>query len=134
MNSGKETGILRFWIQTLVSQRFNGVNATNHRMPNEALVIAKRLHHGLAADQVYLFGSHARGEGTPDSDLDFLVVVPQSSQSQYERAVAARRLVHDVYFPKDIIVLTRAEWETDLTVVCSLASTVLREGIRLDGR
>jgi len=109
------------------------VKANNKHLPAEAYSIAERLHKGLAADRVYLFGSHARGEGTRDSDLDFLVVVPESSQSQYERAVVARRLVSDVHFPKDIIVLTRAEWNADTTVVCSLASTVLREGIALDG-
>jgi hypothetical protein len=31
------------------------------------------------------------------------------------------------------MVLTRQEWEADQRVVCSLASTVLREGILLHG-
>jgi predicted nucleotidyltransferase len=106
---------------------------TSLQLPDEARLIAQRLHHGLAADEVYLFGSHARGEGTPDSDLDFLVVVPQSSKSRYERAVAALRAAGDVPFPKDIIVLTRAEWEKELKAPCSLSSTVLREGILLNG-
>ena len=108
--------------------------ATAQALPKEAFAIADRLRRGLAAEHVYLFGSHARGEGTADSDLDFLVVVADSTQSRYERAVQARKLVLDVHFPKDIIVLTRREWEADLTVVCSLASAVLREGIDLDGR
>jgi predicted nucleotidyltransferase len=110
------------------------VNTTDHRLPDEAYSIAQRLHRGLAADHVYVFGSYARGEGTPDSDLDFLVVVRESSLSRYERAVAARKIVGDVHFPKDIIVLTRTEWERELKAPCSLSSTVLREGIALDGK
>ena len=87
------------------------VTTTDRRLPNEAFAIAKRLHQGLAAEQVFLFGTHPHGEGTTDSDLDFLVVASQSTESRYECAVTARWLVHDVRFPKDIIVLTRAEWE-----------------------
>ena len=110
------------------------VKAANQSLPQEAYAIAERLRRGLAADAVYLFGSHARGDATPDSDLDFLVVVPRSAQSRYERAVAARKLVGDVHFPKDIIVLTRAEWEKGLRAPCSLSSTVIREGVALDGK
>ncbi len=32
-------------------------------------------------DQIILFGSQARGEATPDSDLDLLIVVRQASPS-----------------------------------------------------
>ena len=108
--------------------------ATLDTLPLEAHAIGQRLKEALAADRVYLFGSHARGNAGPDSDLDFLVVVPHSAKSRYERAVEARGLVRDIRFPKDIIVMTRAEWEADLTVVCSLASAVMREGMLLDGK
>lgn len=106
--------------------------ATLSSLPLEARLIVERLKHGLAAERIYLFGSHARGEAGPDSDFDFLIVVPESASSRYDRAVEARRLVSDIFAPKDIIVLTRQEWEADKEVVCSLASTVLREGVRLD--
>ena len=99
----------------------------------EALLIACRLGDGLRADFVYLFGSYARDEAGSDSDLDFLVVVADSSESRYQRGIDARRMVSDIRVPKDIIVLTRKEWESDLTGSCSLASTVLREGVRLYG-
>jgi len=100
-------------------------------IPPQALAISRRLTEALAPEQVFLFGSHARGDAGPDSDLDFLVVVSQSQETRYERAVAARRAIRGIAVPADVIVLTRAEWENDLTVVCSLASTVLREGIVL---
>ncbi len=102
-------------------------------LPEAARVIARRLAQALRPDAIYLFGSHARGEAGPDSDMDFLVVVPESSHTRYTRNVAARRLVGDIPAPKDIVVLTRQEWEAEQRVVCSLASTVLREGILLHG-
>jgi predicted nucleotidyltransferase len=102
-------------------------------VPEVAHKIGALLESGLGAQAVYLFGSHARGDAGPDSDLDFLVVVPDSSQSRYFRSVQARRLVSDIPSPKDIIVLTRAEWDSETRVRSSLPGTVLREGIQLHG-
>jgi predicted nucleotidyltransferase len=50
----------------------------------------------LRPDAIFLFGSHARGDAGPDSDLDFLVVVPDSLGSRYMRSVAVRALVADI--------------------------------------
>lgn len=105
------------------------MRATLDEVPREVKVIGQRLTEGLAPDSVYLFGSYARGEAGPDSDLDFLVVVPDSQSSRYERAVEAHRLVSDVTMPKEIVVVTRAEWEKQLKAPSSLCSTVAREGI-----
>lgn len=98
----------------------------------EVMEVASRLHEELNAEAVWLFGSHARGDATEDSDYDFLVIVPQSTEERYERAVRARRTVSNIRIPKDVIVLTRAEWERDLQVPASLASAARREGIRLE--
>jgi predicted nucleotidyltransferase len=102
-------------------------------LPEAAWAIARRISQALRPDAIYLFGSHARGEAGPNSDLDFLVVIPESTHTRYTRSVEARRLVGDIHAPKDIVVLTRQEWEAEQRVVCSLSSTVLREGIRLHG-
>ena len=99
-------------------------------LPAEVRLIVQRLAQ-MSPDRVYLFGSHARGEAGPDSDLDFLVVIPRSDKSRYERAVEARGFVRGIVVPKDIIVLTRAEWEKEIKAPSSLSSTVLREGIAL---
>jgi uncharacterized protein len=102
-------------------------------VPKIAELVARRLLRGLQADAVYLFGSYARAEAGPDSDLDLLVVVPDSAVSRYQRGIEARRLVGDIAVPKDIVVMTRKEWESERGVVCSLASTVAREGVQLHG-
>lgn len=96
-----------------------------------AQAIAERLRRELPAEEVWLFGSQARGDAGPDRDLDLLAVMAGSLQTRYERAVTARRLVSDISVSKDIVVLTRKEWEKDLRVPSSLSSTVQREGIPL---
>ncbi len=82
----------------------------------------------MAADAIWLFGSVARGAATADSDIDLLAVVPTSSKSRYQRPVEALELVADIRVPKDVIVLTKEEWERQLKVPVSLASSVAREG------
>lgn len=44
----------------------------------------------MPVEAVYLFGSHARGEADPDSDVD-LCIVSQGAERQFE---AARRFRH----------------------------------------
>ena len=90
-----------------------------------------RLRKGLTPDAIYLFGSHARGDTTPDSDVDFLVVIRNSSLPRHRRSQLARAVAANTSFSKDIVVLTREEWERGLRIPVSLASTVQREGRRL---
>ena len=93
--------------------------------------MAHRLKTGMRAQQVWLFGSQARGAAGTDSDIDLLAVIPTSSASRYQRAVAARRELSDFNLPMDIVVLTHDEWEKEIKAPSSLSSTVAREGIAL---
>jgi predicted nucleotidyltransferase len=49
--------------------------------------LAKTLRLQMGAEAVWLFGSVARGEPGPDSDVDILAVVPQSHESRYREGV-----------------------------------------------
>lgn len=93
--------------------------------------MAKRLKTGMHAQQVWLFGSQARGTAGTGSDIDLLAVIPASSVSRYQRAVAARRELSDFNLPMDIVVLTQEEWDREIKAPSSLSSTVVREGIAL---
>lgn len=56
--------------------------------------------------QVILFGSHARGEASAHSDVDFLVVEPEVSD-EAEEAVRLHRALRDLRMPVDVIVVSR---------------------------
>ena len=68
--------------------------------------IVKRFH----PEQVILFGSHARGTGGPDSDVDLLVVMPVTG-SRREKAVEIGVALHGLGVAKDIVVTTPEDFE-----------------------
>lgn len=45
---------------------------------------------------VYLFGSHARGDARPDSDVD-LCIVAEGAERQFETAAAFRHVMWDIW-------------------------------------
>jgi hypothetical protein len=87
-----------------------------------------RLVDALHPERIYLFGSRARGDARPDSDYDLLAVVPESDLAPHRRDVLAFRALCGVGAAKDVVVYTRAEFESRRRVVSSLPATVLREG------
>jgi hypothetical protein len=48
--------------------------------------VLRRLVEAYQPIQVYLFGSHARGEAGPDSDYDLLLVVPDDASPERRRS------------------------------------------------
>jgi len=46
----------------------------------------KRLAESIQPEKIYLFGSHAAGNANQDSDVDLLVVVPDTEESLREIA------------------------------------------------
>ena len=79
--------------------------------------------------RIVLFGSRARGDHRPDSDLDLFIEMDlESDLPSWQRA----RRIHDAFDPypcaMDIIVYTPEETEYWRAAAASLASTVLREG------
>lgn len=89
--------------------------------------IVQRLLAAGHPQKIILFGSQARGQAGRDSDYDFLVI-ENSSQPRYRRAVPYRRALKDLGTSKDIIVWTPceiAEWEN---VSNAFITTALREG------
>jgi len=60
--------------------------------------------------RVILFGSHARGDARPGSDLDFLVIRPHVSDRHAEM-VRLRGVLHDLLRPIDVLVYSEADVE-----------------------
>jgi predicted nucleotidyltransferase len=79
-------------------------------------------------ERVYVFGSQARGEPTPDSDIDLLVVVSKADQPPHRLAQTAYRAVAPHSLALDLLVMPRDEFERRSRALASLPATVLREG------
>jgi len=60
--------------------------------------------------QVVLFGSRARGDARPGSDLDFLVIQPQVG-SRLAEAARLARVIRPLRMPADIVVIGRDDYE-----------------------
>jgi len=77
--------------------------------------------------KIILFGSQARGQAGRDSDYD-LLVIENSSQPRYRRAVPYRRALKDLGTSKDIVVWTPREITEWQNVPNAFITTALREG------
>jgi predicted nucleotidyltransferase len=95
--------------------------------------MTRQLVAALHPDQIILFGSHAWGAPTEDSDIDLLVIVAHSDNPPAQRAMHAYRCLRGVPAPIDILVKTRAEVERDRRVYASLVSEILERGKVLYG-
>lgn len=60
------------------------------------------------AQQIILFGSHARGDATASSDFDFLVIEPEVANRASEM-VRLRRALRPLRVPADVLVYSRDE-------------------------
>jgi predicted nucleotidyltransferase len=77
--------------------------------------------------KVILFGSHARGEERPDSDVDFLVIKPEV-ENRFEEWNRLRRALDDILLPVDIIVLDEASAGRQAKVPGTMVYHALRDG------
>jgi uncharacterized protein len=90
-------------------------------------VVAARLAEAARAEQVILFGSHARGDARETSDVD-LMIVAKSDLPRFKRSRALYSLIRPYPFPMDLVVYTPEEVERSKHSPSSFVATVLREG------
>jgi len=60
--------------------------------------------------KVIVFGSHARGDARPDSDLDILVVEPEV-KNRIEEIIRLDEVLHSRDFSLDLIVVSAERFE-----------------------
>lgn len=91
--------------------------------------ITGRLVEHYRPERIYLFGSEARGDAGPDSDLDFCVVVPDDAPVELLRDGGIYSVLRSMGYPKDIVPWRRSDFEARAAHIrASLPATVVREG------
>ena len=96
-----------------------------HRVLSEA---TRRLRESLRPCAIYLYGSYAYGEPGDDSDVDLLVVVPESPLGFCERSALAYRALRGIGVPVDVQVYTQAEFDERAALPVSFEHTVRMKG------
>ena len=106
------------------------MNATDKTILDrfKALVLERVQVHGM-----FLFGSRARGDADPDSDMDVLVIVEGTSNEKIRDYISD--CAWEAGFEHGIVVVpvvfTRDEWENGPERHSLLALAVEREGVPL---
>jgi len=93
--------------------------------------IVSRLRSVFDPCTIYLFGSCARGQITRSSDVDLLVVVPDSPLNFHDRTAAAYRVLERIGVPVDVMVYTRAEFDARASLPVSFEHSVRTNGVVL---
>ena len=101
--------------------------------PSHLETAVLRLRAEFQPEEIYLFGSHAWGTPTDDSDLDLMVIVPSSDERPIRRDQRAQLCLGRLPVSADILVRTRREVERVRHLAGSLTHHVLRNGRKLYG-
>jgi uncharacterized protein len=105
------------------------MNATERQTIKEfKKLLARKLH----AHQIVLFGSRARGDSAPDSDMDILVL-PDNPTEELEEYVSD--CAWEAGFEHGIVIVpvvySKQEWESGPDRFSLLALAIEKEGVRV---
>ncbi len=90
---------------------------------------SRRVADEFRPDRILLFGSHAHGRATKDSDVDLLVVMKHEGKS-WRTATEIRRRVHPP-FPLDLLVRTPEQLQQRLAMGDCFLKEITEKGMVL---
>ena len=113
-------------------------HATTQALVSESQLqqIAAEIHQEIPGSEVRLFGSCARGEARPDSDIDLLITVPDDWLAQHNRFEVLDRLrwrLSDPRRPVDLLLFSRTQVAQRQALHSSVVHQAYTHGWRLDG-
>lgn len=89
--------------------------------------MVRRIVDRFQPERLILFGSHARGEAGPDSDVDLLVIMPVEGGKR-EAQARIRVALHDIRVPVDVIVTTPDDFEWRKEIPGTIEYPAVQEG------
>src|ERR1700689_3357488 len=93
--------------------------------------LLRRIEARYPPEQIWLFGSRARGDARPASDWDLFVVVPDEVPEAAIGPVASWRLRKESGVRADVLPCRPSEFADDRETLNTLAYAVVREGVLL---
>ena len=89
--------------------------------------LIRRIAERFSPDKIILFGSRARGDAGPQSDIDLLVLFPDVTDP-HKRAAELYAALADFPQPTDIVVSTTTRFERHRNFVNTVYFPASREG------
>jgi predicted nucleotidyltransferase len=99
----------------------------SHSVDRAIQAMVRRIVRQFRPERVILFGSHARGDAGPDSDVDLLVVM-RVQGSRREKQIEIRVALHDIPVAKDVIVTSPEDFAWRKETVGTIEYPAVREG------
>jgi predicted nucleotidyltransferase len=95
--------------------------------------LRRRLLESFEVEALIVYGSVARGEADEESDLDLLVVTPQSLTRPIRHEITNLVFEVNLRYGTNIstLVIDRHSWEAGMISVLPLREEILKDGIRL---
>lgn len=90
--------------------------------------MARKIARRFSPDRVILFGSHARGDATPESDIDLLVIMDVTREARSEARRAIRAELRSFRVPLDIVVASPEEYAWRSQVPGTIERPAMLEG------
>lgn len=97
-------------------------------------VLLARIEEKYHPEQIWLFGSRARGDARPTSDWDVFVVVPDDTDERELDPMTVWRLQRGSGVPADVIICSAGDFRNAGDTVNTLSYVVSNEGVLLRGR
>jgi predicted nucleotidyltransferase len=101
-----------------------------HPTEEQLSELTRRIVEAVDPLRIILFGSAARGEAAPDSDVDVLVVMPDGTQRRPTAQYLHTRFF-GMPFGVDVVVTTRSHLERHAANIGLIYRTILEEGREL---
>ena len=89
--------------------------------------VVRRIRKVTEPDKIILYGSAATGEMTRDSDIDLLVVAPET-RNRHERTVQIREAIGDLPYAVDVLLMATARFEATKNLIGGVAYPAHRYG------
>ena len=105
----------------------------------KACAVARAVGEAVHPDKVILFGSRARGDFTPDSDIDLLIITgpgPVSQQTYQRTSAAAHRKVEELYgdsISVDLVRMSEGAFHDGRRARNHVAGQAVRDGFDTKG-
>ncbi len=97
---------------------------------NEITNLVEKIHRAIAVDKIILFGSHAYGEPSENSDIDLCVITNDKNSRKRDLLKAIRKNIASIVtVPTDILLYDKEEFQQRAKLETTLEHKIASQGV-----